>query len=179
MIKLGHSNQAEAKQIRVSIIIATYNAAEYLPACLESISRQGVQDIELIIMDGGSTDGTLEIIKSYTDAPCIYKSEPDTGIYNAFNKAVKLISGQWCLFLGADDRLLDGFSDAARHLINPGTLYYGDYRVKGIRSGGKYSNYQMAKKTYCHQAIFYPANVLKTQAYNEDYKVFADYDLNN
>ena len=92
-------------------------------------------------MDGGSTDGTLEIIKSYTDAPCIYKSEPDTGIYNAFNKAVKLISGQWCLFLGADDRLLDGFSDAARHLINPGTLYYGDYRVKGIRSGGKYSNH--------------------------------------
>lgn len=175
---MKNRNQPDSGEKHVSIVIATYNAAEYLPFCLKSIDEQRFKDLELIIVDGGSTDNTLEIIKAYKGVPLQYKSEPDKGIYNAFNKGVKMISGKWCLFLGADDKLLDGFSDLAAQLADVNTLYYGDYYVKGNRYGKSYSAYQMAKKTYCHQAIFYPSHVFEKVVYNEAYTVFADYALN-
>lgn len=90
---------------RISIIIATYNAAETLKTCLESIVPQLTDQTELIIIDGGSIDDTNSIIDSYGDKISIHISETDNGIYDAWNKGVRLSNGEWIMFIGADDRL--------------------------------------------------------------------------
>lgn len=88
----------------ISIIIATYNADATLQRCLNSIIPQKTNDIELIIIDGGSKDHTVDIIRNcrFIDK---YISEKDEGIYDAWNKGIRLSSGEWILFLGADDQL--------------------------------------------------------------------------
>ncbi|SDF20702.1 glycosyltransferase [Desulfovibrio legallii] len=90
-----------------TIITATYNAAATLPRLLDSLSEQTCRDFELIIQDGASTDDTVAVAESYRDKlPALsLASEPDTGIYDAWNKALGRIRGAWVLFLGADDRL--------------------------------------------------------------------------
>jgi glycosyltransferase involved in cell wall biosynthesis len=90
----------------ISIIIATYNASKTLRRCLDSIVPQLNDECELILMDGGSKDNTNEIIDSYGDKIAVHISEPDKGIYDAWNKGVGHTSGKWVGFIGADDVLL-------------------------------------------------------------------------
>lgn len=92
-----------------TIITATYNAAATLPRLLDSLAEQTCRDFELIIQDGASTDNTVAIAESYRDKlPSLsLVSEPDTGIYDAWNKAIKRTTGEWVIFLGADDTLID------------------------------------------------------------------------
>lgn len=91
---------------QISIIIATYNASKYLQFCLKSILIQKSTDIELILIDGGSTDETINIIKENQSIIDYWVSEPDFGIYDAWNKGIKRAKGEWVMFLGADDELL-------------------------------------------------------------------------
>jgi len=91
----------------ISILIATRNAAQGLPRCLDSLRRQTFRDFEAIVMDGGSTDATADILKASGDVVAAWRSEPDSGIYSAWNKAVALAKGEWICFLGADDWLWD------------------------------------------------------------------------
>ena len=90
----------------ISIIIATYNADKTLKRCLDSIVPQLTNECELILVDGGSKDNTNEIIDSYGDKIAVHISEPDKGIYDAWNKGARLSSGKWVGFIGADDVLL-------------------------------------------------------------------------
>lgn len=92
----------------ISIIIATFNADKFLKNCLDSIVPQIGKNIELIIIDGGSKDTTADIIKNYNEYITFSISEPDKGIYDAWNKGVLASSGDWIMFLGADDQLLPG-----------------------------------------------------------------------
>lgn len=92
----------------ISIIIATFNASKTLARCLDSIVKQKTSEIELIIIDGGSKDNTVEIIKGYEDDSIDYMvSEQDKGIYDAWNKGIMIASGRWIMFIGADDQLED------------------------------------------------------------------------
>jgi len=91
---------------KISIIIATWNAAKTLRNCLDSIVPQLTEDTELLIIDGGSTDETMDIVRSYGDKIAYSVSEPDKGIYDAWNKGIKIAKGQWIAFIGADDELL-------------------------------------------------------------------------
>lgn len=88
---------------RLSIIIATYNAAATLARCLDSIVTQTFNDWEIIIVDGGSFDGTLDIIHQSEDAIAYWHSHPDAGIYDAWNQALARARGEYVCFLGADD----------------------------------------------------------------------------
>lgn len=89
----------------ISIITATYNAAEHLPGLIESVRQQTDKDFEWIVIDGGSQDGTVDIIKSACDVITDYISERDHGIYDALNKGIKRCKTDYYLVLGADDRL--------------------------------------------------------------------------
>ena len=93
----------------ITIITATYNAAKDLVWTLQSIRSQIYPNIQWIIIDGASTDGTVDIIKNNEDIIDYWISEPDTGIYNAWNKALPYIKGEWVQFLGAGDELSDNF----------------------------------------------------------------------
>ena len=87
----------------ITVIIAVYNGIETLQRCISSILSQTYSHKELIIMDGGSTDGSVEILKFYGDEITYYESKNDRGIYHAWNKALKHANGEWICFLGADD----------------------------------------------------------------------------
>ena len=91
----------------ISILIATRNAAEKLPRCLDSLRRQSFRGFEAVVMDGASTDATVDILKASGDVVATWRSEADKGIYSAWNKAVALAKGEWLCFLGADDWLWD------------------------------------------------------------------------
>lgn len=91
---------------QISIVIATWNAAKTLSNCLDSIKTQLTDEIEIIIIDGGSTDDTNKIIASYGNIVSYTISEKDKGIYDAWNKGIKVANGKWIAFIGADDILL-------------------------------------------------------------------------
>jgi len=91
----------------ISVVIATRDAARSLPRCLESLRAQVFRDFEVIVMDGGSTDGTVDLLKAGGDIVTTWRSGPDEGIYSAWNSALPLARGEWICFLGADDWLWD------------------------------------------------------------------------
>ena len=93
-----------------SILVATYNAETTISRLLGSLCSQKCRDFELVIQDGASSDNTLEILEAHKERiPAVsVVSEPDTGIYDAWNKALPRVRGEWVLFLGADDELADG-----------------------------------------------------------------------
>lgn len=91
----------------ISIVTATYNSVLLLQRCIDSVANQTFKAVEHIMIDGASTDGTVEIIKENEGKIAYWVSEPDTGIYNAWNKAIPHIRGEWVLFLGSDDCLVD------------------------------------------------------------------------
>ena len=103
---------------RITVIIATFNCASLLPRAIASFLEQDYEDKELLIVDGGSTDGTLDVIRAHAPNIAWWVSEPDKGIYDAWNKAIPHASGQWIIFLGSDDTFWDAHSlrDAAPSL---------------------------------------------------------------
>jgi glycosyltransferase involved in cell wall biosynthesis len=92
----------------VTIITAVFNGEAVLESCLQSVFSQDYPNIEHIIVDGGSTDGTISLLRRYEDRLALWVSEPDKGVYDAWNKGVALARGEWIAFLGADDMYLPG-----------------------------------------------------------------------
>jgi len=92
--------------MKISIVTSTYNAERFLQKCIDSVRVQKYHNFEFLVIDGGSNDSTLQIIKNNLDIISYYVSERDTGIYNAWNKGVMASTGDWIMFLGADDELL-------------------------------------------------------------------------
>jgi glycosyltransferase involved in cell wall biosynthesis len=141
---------------KLSIIIVTLNVAHYLQDALNSIYEQTYPNIEIVIMDGLSTDGTIDILKANNEKITLWRSEKDGGIYEAMNKALDYITGEWVYFLGADDVLFDDFSKLAYELKDAAVLYYANVRLKDLKYRGQVTAYMHAKSTICHQAMIYP-----------------------
>jgi glycosyltransferase involved in cell wall biosynthesis len=162
----------------VTIIIVTYNAELHLKNCLENIRKQNCRNLQLIVIDGASTDNTINIIISFDDIIDFWLSEPDKGIYDAMNKGLNYVKGDWVIFLGADDILETGFKDMLKELANPNAIYYGMVDVNNIIYKDPYTSYRLSKLNICHQAIFYPTKVFKKYKYNLHYPIWADWFLN-
>lgn len=93
---------------RISIISATYNAGAYLQRLIESVRLEKSSIVEFIIVDANSKDNTIQIITENASVIDQWISEPDTGIYDAWNKGLRMARGEWIMFLGADDQLIEG-----------------------------------------------------------------------
>jgi glycosyltransferase involved in cell wall biosynthesis len=89
--------------MKISIITVALNNAEYIEACIKSVINQDYKKIEHIIIDGASTDGTIDIIKKYEDKISLWISEPDHGIYDAMNKGIQMATGDVIGILNSDD----------------------------------------------------------------------------
>lgn len=87
----------------INIVIAVYNAVDTIKACLNSCLEQDYPNKKLIVIDGGSTDGTKDVVSANSDRLFYWVSEPDGGIYHAWNKALRVATGDWICFMGADD----------------------------------------------------------------------------
>ncbi len=176
----------------ISIIIATYNAGKTLNRCLSSISSQLNDNCELLIIDGGSKDNTLEIIKSYGNKVTCLISEPDKGIYDAWNKGVMLASGDWLMFVGADDELLPGsIKTYLKYILNTTAIEaydyicaqndYVDYKGKLIKKIGKEPSWENMRKymAAAHVGSLHNKKSLFDEVglYSLDYHICADYEL--
>jgi glycosyltransferase involved in cell wall biosynthesis len=161
----------------VSIIIVTYNAVEHLQNCLDSIYKQQFPAIEIIVIDGKSTDGTVNILQENTSRIKFWLSEPDTGVYDAMNKALAHITGEWVYFLGADDELLPEFSAMATELTDTTAIYYANVFAEGRKRAGYLNEYRFAKFGAYHQAMIYPKAVFSKYKYDTQYRISADFAL--
>jgi glycosyltransferase involved in cell wall biosynthesis len=110
----------------ISVVVASFNRAQTLQRCIDSVLKQTYGNRELLVVDGQSTDGSIELLQRYGSAVA-WSAGPDKGLYDAFNKALRRARGQWIYFLGADDYLLDDtvFERMAQHLADA----YPPYRV--------------------------------------------------
>ena len=166
---------------KYSIIIPSYNAAGTIAETLENIIQQTCKDFEIILIDGGSRDGTLDIAKKYAPFITYQISEKDKGIYDAMNKGIKQASGDYIIFLGADDVFYnDSVLADVLPCLKEENVYYGQayFLNKKIIYDGRFHPFKMALRNICHQAIFYPAGVLKQYEFDLKYPLLADYDLN-
>jgi glycosyltransferase involved in cell wall biosynthesis len=120
--------------MKVSVITVCFNANASIEACLESVANQTYSDIEHIVIDGGSTDGTIATVRRYPHIATVV-SEPDSGIYNAMNKGISRATGEYLLFLNADDRFpkpdaLEAAMAAIRNMPDADVIY-GGLHVRG------------------------------------------------
>jgi glycosyltransferase involved in cell wall biosynthesis len=124
---------AEGRSIgRVSVIMPSLNSSEYIGAAIDSVLAQEGPLLELVIQDGGSTDGTLDIVRSYDDERISLASEADQGQADALNRALARAKGDWLLWLNADDVLTPGaIAGVAAVLQEPYDLVYGNFSTIG------------------------------------------------
>ncbi|MCX2432370.1 glycosyltransferase family 2 protein [Pedobacter sp. GR22-10] len=99
----------------ISIVTATYQAGPLIEKTIKSVEGQTYKNIEYIIIDGGSNDEIFEIVDKYKDVVSYFKSEPDSGIYNAWNKGINRANGEWVCFLGAGDEY---YHDGVENYVN-------------------------------------------------------------
>lgn len=172
-----------------SIIVPTFNAEATLRACLDSVQRQTFENFQLVLVDGGSTDGTLDTANSFVPdlgTRLVIHSGPDQGAYDAMNRGVGLSTGNWLLFLGADDTLYESDTLArvaafiAEHQSSD--LVYGDVMLRSTSSryAGPFDLDRLLYDTNIgHQAIFYRRKLFDgIGPYNLRYPVCADWDFN-
>ncbi|MEM2146212.1 MAG: glycosyltransferase family 2 protein [Candidatus Jordarchaeaceae archaeon] len=176
----GIFKKSNPKKPLITIVTVTYNAKEFLERSIRSVLEQSYDNVEYIVVDGGSTDGTLDIIKRYDDYIDYWVSEKDRGIYDAMNKGTRVASGDWIYFLGADDVLVNCLHLIAPYLRNTRSIYYGDVYLPGKNKvyGGEFKFHTLISKNINHQSIFYPKEVFKKYNYNLKYRLLADYELN-
>lgn len=165
----------------LSVITVARNSITHLPDCIASVAAQEGLAFEHCVVDGASTDGTTDFLRSCDNERLRWISEPDRGVYDAMNKAVRMARGQWIYFLGSDDRMRPGaLRTMASFLRNPLTIYYGDVWMtkRNIRYAGPFDATKLALKNICQQAIFYPSRVFEAHTFDERYTVQADWVLN-
>ena len=162
-----------------SITIPTYNASSKVAESIDSILAQKEGLAEILVMDGGSKDNTVEIIKSYGDK-VRWISEPDKGLYDAMNKGIGLSQGRFLNFLGAGDTLRPGVLEmlAARLPDEPLSILYGRVwlRDAGHEHGERFTKMILRNGNVPHQSIFYNRAVFdRLGLYDNQYKTGADY----
>jgi putative colanic acid biosynthesis glycosyltransferase len=166
----------------ISVILVCRNPGPRLAAALESVWSQAGAEVETIIIDGDSTDGTHEWLEARREQIGTYLSEPDCGVYDAMNKGLALARGEWILFLGADDRLVGGaFAKIAPELTRTsaavvgGEAAYADGRLYPLRNPAAGIRRNFAH----HQATFYRRGLFTDHGdFEIGLRIAADYEFN-
>lgn len=183
----GYFKTNQAKKPLITVVTAVYNGERFLEETIQSVINQTYDNVEYIVIDGGSTDRTLDIIRKYEHAIDYWVSEKDTGIYDAWNKGVSLSRGDWISFLGADDFYIENAltlyaiqiskSDEVDFISSKIDLVAHEKVVRTI--GGKWSwlqfkrNMNVAHVGSLHRRSLFCDNGL----YDLGLKIIADYEL--
>jgi glycosyltransferase involved in cell wall biosynthesis len=174
----------------ISVVVAVSNAVDLLGRCIDSVAGQTYPHKELIIIDGGSVDGTKDVIEAHARRIAHWESERDRGIYHAWNKALKVVRGDWVYFLGADDYFIDeqvlarvapylkGGATNARILYGCVNLVRRDGSVIGtFGEPWSRSNFFQLMSLH-HQGVFHHRSLfLERGCFNEEFRIAGDYEL--
>lgn len=176
------------KNSKVSVITVTLNSRQYIERAIKSLLSQTYGNIEHVIIDGGSTDGTLEILDKYRDKIDFFVSEPDKGLYDAMNKGINHSTGDILYFFNSDDRFYD--KDVIKKAVyyfskKRADFIYGDivnYHVDAQNySYGRYPNF-ITKRHFIRSTIGHPATFFhrrcfeKVGVFDIRYKIVSDYE---
>lgn len=162
--------------------MATYNCGRKIEDTLQSIFSQNTDLFELIVLDGGSTDDTLDTIGKY-ESRLTLVSEKDNGVYDAFNKGIDLATGKYIYFIGAGDRLKPGILERVVEFLPPETpsyVYGNCYFVKQkIYNGKEFTAELFVRDNICQQGVFHHRALFEIVGkFDLRYKVFADWFFN-
>lgn len=163
----------------ISVITPVLNEVDNINGCILSVLKQDFKYIEHIIVDGGSIDGTIELLNKYNESIIVINDVENKGLYSAINKGIESAVGEWVIVLGADDRLCENsINRAIKYMINNSCAYYGNVILKssGKKYDGKFSLQKLLYKNISHQALFYPTKYSKLNLYNTRYKILSDYE---
>jgi glycosyltransferase involved in cell wall biosynthesis len=176
----GYIKSSEKSIPLISVVTVVRNGKKHLERAIQSVINQTYDNVEYIIIDGASSDGSLDIIKKYEGVLDYWVSEPDQGVYDAMNKGISLFRGDYILFLGCDDVLFDIFHKIARFFDRSAVSYYWNVVLSNNERtyDGKFSSYKLFLKNIPHQAIFYSRQVFYMYSFNTKYIAVADYNLN-
>ena len=171
---------------KFNVIIATYNSDKTLKQTFDSIRYQTYKNIETIIVDGLSSDKTVEIIKNYDDVISKWISEKDTGIYNAFNKGLFMATGDYVCFIGSDDCYCDydvfaNVEKVLEHnevnvLSNP-IISINTNNMEKIISNKITTEDILAGCMLPHPGLFVRTDIMKMYKFNEENKIISDYEF--
>jgi glycosyltransferase involved in cell wall biosynthesis len=171
------------QKVFISIITVVYNGAKTLEQTIQSVTNQTYRNIEYIIIDGGSTDGTLDIIKKYEDQISLWVSEPDKGLYDAMNKGIRMASGELIGMINSDDwyelnaveTVVNSYLNNLDKRIFHGNTYYIKDNLKSLRkfnpSNFKFQYYGM---TYAHPSTFIHKEIYGSRLYDLNFRTIAD-----
>jgi glycosyltransferase involved in cell wall biosynthesis len=170
------------RKARVSVVTVVRNAERFIEQTIRSVLDQTYESIEYVIVDGGSTDGTLDIIRKYDDRIAYWISEPDRGIYDAMNKGIDRATGEWVIFMNAGDRFYS--PDTVRQVMNApiddADLLYGHCQM--VYGPGRALIWktkapaEIWKGMICrHQSVFASLSVCRKLHFDLNYKIGADF----
>lgn len=180
-------------EIAVSIVIPVFNSAATLKRCITSVLEQNLSNLEVIIVDGQSSDRSLNIAANMLrkDKRIRLTSSPDSGVYDALNEGLRQASGDYIYFLGSDDILYDRFTLGTMYAIAASkpecALIYGNVKIIGDCAwandgeiyAGAFDDVLIQQKNICHQAILYDREkIISHGGYDLRWKVCADWAVN-
>ena len=183
-VSRNYHNTCATNRSLVTIITVVLNGKNLLKQTIQSVLDQGFDNIEYIIVDGGSTDGTLEIIKKYDDQIAYWVSEPDKGIYDAMNKGIERATGEWINFMNAGDIFYESNTIKKIFLHDyPGidviygdhTIIYDEYNSKIWKA--KDIDHLWKGMIFCHQSSFVRTDLMKKHKFQLDNKISADFNF--
>ena len=172
--------------IKISIITVNLNNSDGLQLTLPSVLAQDFSSFEHIVIDGGSTDGSRDILEKNTDPRLSWVSGPDDGIYDAMNKGIKKAEGEYILFLNSGDRLFkkSTLKKASKYLSQGTDIVYGDMKISnnGVITNGimpeEIDVVQMVRDTLWHPVSFIRKELFtKYGLYNTSFRITGDYEF--
>ena len=173
--------------MKVTVVTAVLNDAGHIEQTILSVISQTDIEIEYIIVDGGSKDGTLELIGKYKDKISLLISESDRGVYDAMNKGIEHSSGDFVYFLNSGDVLLNPSilsKIKLEELKERNAIIYGNVvvaygNIEALEKPRPFFNSKMKFKGrgICHQSMFFPGELIRNVKYDLSYNIAADYDL--
>ena len=162
-------------KIPVTVITVCRNHAKGLEKTIQSVESQTWQEKEFLVIDGASTDGTMEVIRQHEGSITQWISEPDLGIYDAMNKGVRLAQGQWIIFMNAGDTFAS--ADTLQRVFQEpqkADVIYGDV-IKGENVKKAEAPHNAHRMFFCHQSAFVRTSCLKAFPFDTSHRMSADF----
>lgn len=167
--------------MKITVITVCFNACATIEKTIQSVINQTYDNLEYIIVDGGSADGTIDVIKKYRSKIAKFVSEPDRGIYDAMNKGSRLATGDWVLFMNSGDEFAHGtvVENIVGQIEKDADVVYGDnfmiYDSKTIYHKARFFSDHDINLPFNHQSAFVRTELAKQHPFDLNYKIAGDY----